>query len=270
MEMFSGFATLPLYLQTINGATPTQAGLLLLPLTIGLMAGSAVSGQLISRTGRYKIYPVIGTVLMVGSLLLFSRVGVDTPMWQISLVMTMLGLGLGCCMQPLLLAAQSALSPHDMGVATSSSTFARQMGGTIGTAVFLSILFSTAGDKITNAFRAAAPTPAFQAALNDPSVLADSANRPVLQGLANAGATGGGLSRSSLDDSSFINHLDPRLARPFLLGFSESINTVFLVAAVVIAVGFVILLFLKELPLSNQSALAARNSAPAPAAGDRA
>jgi EmrB/QacA subfamily drug resistance transporter len=270
MGMFGGFATLPLYLQIVKGATPTQAGLLLLPMTVGLMLGSTTSGQLISRTGRYKIYPVIGTAVMVGGLLLFSRVGVDTPMLQVSLVMAVFGLGLGWCMQPLLLAAQSALSPHDMGVATSSATFARQMGGTIGTAVFLSILFSSAGDKITNAFRTVAPTPAFQAALNDPAVLADPANRPVLRALANAGANGGGLSESSLNDSSFINHLDPRLARPFLLGFSESMSMVFLVAAVVIAIGFAILLFLKELPLPDQSALAARNSAPAPAtvAGD--
>jgi len=180
------------------------------------------------------------------------------------------GLGLGCCMQPLLLAAQSALSPHDMGVATSSSTFSRQMGGTIGTAVFLSILFSTVGDRIANAFHTIAPTPAFQAALHDPAVLADPANRPVLQAVAGAGASGGGLSESSLNDSSFINHLDPRLARPFLVGFSDSMSTVFLVASVVIAIGFVIMLFLKELPLPQQSALAARNSAPAPApaAGD--
>jgi EmrB/QacA subfamily drug resistance transporter len=266
MGMFGGFATMPLYLQIVKGATPTQAGLLLMPMTVGLILGALVSGRLISRTGRYKIYPVIGSGIMVGGLLLFSRVGVDTPLWQISLVMALFGLGLGLCMQPLLLAAQSALSPHDMGVATSSATFARQMGGTIGTAVFLSILFSTAGDKITNAFRTIAPTPAFQAALNDPAVLADPANRPVLQALASGGS---GLSDSSLDDSSFIDQLDPRLARPFLEGFSASMSTVFLAAAIVIAAGFVILLFLKEVPLSNQSALAARNSelASAPAAG---
>jgi EmrB/QacA subfamily drug resistance transporter len=264
MGMFGGLAALPLYLQIVKGATPTQAGLLLIPMTVGIMLGSVVSGQFISRTGRYKIYPVIGSALMVGGLLLFSRIGVDTPVWQTSLVMALFGLGLGGCMQPLMLAAQSALSPHEMGVATSSATFARQMGGTIGTAVFLSVLFSTAGDRISTAFRTIAPTPQFQAALNDPAVLSDPANRPVLDALGSGGgAAGGALSSSSLDDSSFIDQLDPRLARPFLVGFSESMDAVFLLAAGVVAVGFVLLLFLREVPLSGQSAMAARNAAAA-------
>ena len=267
MGMFGALAALPLYLQIVKGATPTQAGLLLIPMTLGIMSGSVISAQIISRTGRYKIFPVIGSALMVIGLLLFSGIGVDTPFWQTGLVMTLFGLGLGGCMQPLMLAAQSALSAHDMGVATSSATFSRQMGGTIGTAVFLSVLFSTVTSKITEAFRAIAPSPEFQQALRDPAVLADPANKPVLDALASGGA--GGLSGVSLDDSSFINELDPRLARPFLIGFSDSMDAVFLVAAGVVAIGFVLLLFLKEIPLSNQSALAARNAAAAaPAAGD--
>lgn len=267
MGMFGALAALPLYLQIVKGATPTQAGLQLIPMTLGIMSGSVISAQIISRTGRYKIFPVIGSALMVVGLLLFSGIGVDTPFWQTGLVMTLFGLGLGGCMQPLMLAAQSALSAHDMGVATSSATFSRQMGGTIGTAVFLSVLFSTVSSKITEAFRAIAPSPEFQQALRDPAVLADPANKPVLDALASGGT--GGLSGVSLDDSSFINELDPRLARPFLIGFSDSMDAVFLVAAGVVAVGFVLLLFLKEIPLANQSALAARNAAAAaPAAGD--
>ena len=137
MGMFGGLAALPLYLQIVKGATPTQAGLMLLPMTAGIMAGSIFSGQMIARTGRYKIFPVVGSMLLVVGLLLVSFVGVDTPLWQTMLIMTVFGLGLGGNMQPLVLAVQNAVPPRDMGVATSSATFFRQMGGTLGTAVFL-------------------------------------------------------------------------------------------------------------------------------------
>lgn len=258
MGMFGGLAAVPLYLQIVKGATPTEAGLMLLPMTVGIMTGSVISGQAIARTGRYKILPVVGTALMVVGLLLFSRVGVDTPLWQTGLVMTLFGLGLGGCMQTLLLSTQSSVSAHDIGVATSSATFSRQMGGAIGTAVFLSILFSAVGDKIISAFRSIAPTPEFQEALRDPAVLADPANAPLLEALSSGDPAA--LSGASLNDSSFINELDPRLARPFLVGFAEAIQPVFLVAAAVVAVGFVLVLFLREIPLSNQSALAARTA----------
>ncbi len=254
MGMFGGLAALPLYLQIVKGASPTAAGLMLIPMTLGIMSGSLVSGQWIARTGRYKVFPVTGAALMVIALLLFSGIGVDTPLWQTGIYMVLFGFGLGFNMQTLTLAVQSALPPQEMGVATSSATFFRQMGGTLGTAVFLSILFSTVGDRISNAFRTIAPTPEFQAALADPAVRADPANGPVLGALQNGTGVGG----ISIDDSSFINLLDPRLARPFLIGFSESMDTVFLVAAAVVAVGFVVVLFLKEIPLSNQSGLAAQ------------
>jgi len=254
MGMFGGLAALPLYLQIVKGASPTAAGLMLIPMTLGLMSGSVISGQWIARTGRYKIFPVTGAALMVVALLLFSRIGVDTPLWQTGIYMVLFGLGLGFNMQTLTLAVQSSLPPQDMGVATSSATFFRQMGGTLGTAVFLSILFSTVGDRISNAFRVIAPTPEFQAALADPAVRANPANGTVLGALQNGTGVGG----ISIDDSSFINLLDPRLARPFLTGFSQSMDTVFLVAAAVVAIGFVVVLFLKEIPLSNRSGLAAQ------------
>lgn len=254
MGMFGGLAALPLYLQIVKGASPTSAGLMLIPMTMGIMGGSAISGQWISRSGRYKVLPVTGSALMVVALLLFSRIGVETPLWQTGIYMVLFGVGLGFNMQTLTIAVQSALPPQDMGVATSSATFFRQMGGTLGTAVFLSILFSTVGDRITGAFRTIAPSAEFQAALADPAVRADPANQPVIGALQN----GTGLGGVSIDDSSFINHLDPRLARPFLDGFADSMSTVFLVAAAVVAVGFFVVLFLKEIPLATQSGLAAQ------------
>ncbi|MBA2769190.1 MAG: MFS transporter [Sporichthyaceae bacterium] len=255
MGMFGGLAALPLYLQIVKGQTPTSAGLLLLPLTAGLMGGSVLSGQVISRTGRYKRFPVIGAVLLVISLGLLSTIGVDTPLWVTLLMTGMLGLGLGFNMQPLVLAVQNAVPPQDMGVATSSATFFRQMGGTLGTAVFLSILFSTVGDKILAAVRAGSAAPAFQAALRDPAVLSDPTGSAVVRALDEGSGT---LPAGALDDTSFLGRLDPRLARPFLEGFAGSMDLVFRVAALVLLVALAAAFFLPEEKLRSLSGIDAR------------
>jgi MFS family permease len=254
MGMFGGLAALPLYLQIVKGASPTEAGLLLLPLTAGIMAGSVFSGQVIARTGRYKRFPVVGAALLVVAMVLLAQVGVDTPLWLTLSFATVFGLGLGFNMQPLVLAVQNAVPPRDMGVATSSATFFRQMGGTLGTAVFLSILFSTVGEKILAAFRADATTSALRDALRDPQVVAEPANASVVEALRSTGK----LPAGSLDDTSFLTQLDPRIARPFLEGFAGSMSLVFTVAAVVLLVAFVVVLFLPEEPLRSLSGIQAR------------
>jgi hypothetical protein len=255
MGMFGAIAMLPLYLQIVRGATPTKAGLLLLPLSAGIMAASVLSGQLISRTGKYKIFPVAGTALMTAGLLLLHTVGVDTPFWHTAIYMTVFGFGLGNLLQPVTLAVQNAMPPRDIGVATSSATFFRQMGGTAGTAVFLSVLFSTVGDNIRPAFADAARTPAFQRAVSDPATTADPASRAVLGAVKNGGAVSG----SALDDTSFLQHINPVLARPFKTGFSESMDLVFVLGAVILVAGFVLVLFLPQLPLRTTSAMASRD-----------
>ncbi|MDQ3887207.1 MAG: MFS transporter, partial [Actinomycetota bacterium] len=255
--MFGGIMLLPLYLQIVKGASPTEAGLLLLPVMAGIMFAAVVSGQLVSRTGRYKVFPVIGTALMsVALLLLHSRLGVDTPLWEADIYMALFGLGLGNCLQTLILAVQNAVSPREMGVATASATFFRQMGGTAGVAAFLAILFATVGNRIVEAFRVTVGTPEFQAAVADPAVRADSANAIMLQAMQDGRISGnvGGV----LQDSSFLQHIDPRLARPFLIGFSDAMDLVFLVGAGVMFLGFVLMLFMKEIPLRTQSGLEAR------------
>jgi hypothetical protein len=165
------------------------------------------------------------------------------------IVMLVFGYGLGNNMQPLVLAIQNAVPPRDIGVATASATFFRQIGGTLGVAVFLSILFSTLPDKLASALRAAQGTPEFRAALADP------ANGQVAQQLR-SGAFGG----RTLDDSSFLNEIDARLAHPFLVGFADSMDLVFLVAASVVAVGFVLIWFMRELPLRTVSGIQARDA----------
>ncbi len=256
MGMFGGLLLIPQYLQIVRGSSPTKSGLEMLPLVLGMMLSSILSGQITSRTGKYKIFPIIGSALMIVAMLLFHyKVQWDTPLWQTMIYMLLLGLGLGGCMQTLVLAVQNAVPPRDMGVATASSTFFRQMGGTAGTAIFLSVLFSTVSGKIADAFKADYATPEFQSALHDPAVLSNPANQPVLSMLKNPH---GGGSSSVLSDSSFIQKLDPRLAEPFKQGFADSMQLVFLIGAAVVAAAFLVILFIKEVPLRQFSGLEAR------------
>jgi EmrB/QacA subfamily drug resistance transporter len=245
MGMFGAILVLPLYLQIVKGYSPTGAGLATLPLVLGIMAGSVISGQTISRTGRYKIFPIVGTGLMVVGLYLFSLIGADTPLWKTALIMPIVGLGLGGNMQPIILAIQNAVSPREMGVATSSVTFFRQMGGTLGTAVFLSVLLSTLPGKIAHAFDTVRGTPEFQAAL---------AAHP--EQAATLQAAGAG--NTNLNDTSFISRLAPIVAHPFKVGFSDSMSVVFLMGAAIMVIGFVVVLLLPEIPLADRSGAQAR------------
>jgi EmrB/QacA subfamily drug resistance transporter len=243
--MFGGLLSIPLYLQIVKGASPTRSGLLVLPLVAGIMVASMVAGQVTSRTGRYKIFPVIGSALLVIGFLLMASIGANTPLWQTDLYMVVFGAGLGLNMQTIVLAMQNAVEPKDIGVATSSTTFFRQMGGTLGTAVFLSILFSTAGSKIEAAYRTAQSTPAFQAA-----VRANPAQAQLLQ-----------QGHGDLNDTSFLSKLEPVLAEPFKSGFSSAMSVVFLVGAGVLVVAFILALLLKEVPLRTVSGAAAARAA---------
>jgi len=241
MAMFGGLLLLPLYLQVVKGASPTRAGLEVLPLVLGMMVGSIAAGQTITRTGRYKIFPVIGGALIIAAMALFSGLTADTSLPRVMLPMVLMGLGLGGSMQPMITAAQNAASPREIGVATSSVTFFRSMGGTIGAAVFLSILFSRLPDKIQAAYAAAANQPAFRAA---------AAAHPDQVTLLRQSSGGS----SSVQDTSFLNHLASALAHPFKVGFAESMSLVFYIAIGIMVVTLIVTLFLPELPLSRQSA----------------
>jgi EmrB/QacA subfamily drug resistance transporter len=247
MAMFGGLLLLPLYLQIVKGDTPTRAGLELLPLILGIMAGSIISGQAIARTGRYRIFPIVGSGLMLAALLLFSRIAADTPLYQIMLVMALMGLGMGGNMQPVITAVQNAASPREIGVSTSAVTFFRSMGGTLGAAVFLSLLFSILPDRIRSAFTAAQQTPAFQQAASDHPEQVQN-----LQQVASAHTS------TALNDTTFLNRLAAALAHPFKVGFSDSMSVVFVVASAVMLIGLLVILLLPELPLRQHSAVAAR------------
>ena len=194
---------------------------------------------------------------MVVALLLMYGIGAGTPLWQTGLYTALFGIGVGSLLQPITLAVQNAMPPRDIGVATSSTTFFRQMGGTLGTAVFLSILFSTVGGNIRNAFIRASRTPSFQAALHDPKVLSNPANAPILGLIHGAGK----VSTSTLNDTAFLKHADHRLAEPFFVGFSQSMDLVFISAAGIVFLGFIMVLLMPELPLRTVSGLAAQRLA---------
>jgi EmrB/QacA subfamily drug resistance transporter len=231
MGMFGGMVSIPLYLQIVKGASPTKAGLLILPMVAGIMASSMLAGQVTSRTGRYKIFPVIGSVLLVIGMLLMSTVGADTTLWQTDLYMLVFGSGLGMNMQSIVLAMQNAVDPRDMGVATSAVTFFRQVGGSMGTAIFLSILFSNAGTNIAeNLNKVGVPVSSTGVDLNDTSKLAT---------------------------------LPARIKHPILVGFSDAMDLVFLVGACVLAVAVVLSVLLEEVPLRTQSGLQAARAAAA-------
>jgi EmrB/QacA subfamily drug resistance transporter len=240
MAMFGGLLTVPLYLQIVKGSTPTVAGLQMIPFVVGIMAGSITAGQLIARTGRYRIFPIIGSTLMAIALGLFATIGADTPLWRTMLIMVLMGLGLGGNMQPMITAVQNAVSPREIGVATSSVTFFRSMGGTLGTAIFLSVLFNVVPGKISSAYQTAQRTPEFQQAL--------AANPSQAQTLQQAQGSG------ALSDTSFLSRLSDVVSHPFKVGFSEGIQVVFLMALAVMIVGLIVVLFLPEIPLSRRSA----------------
>ncbi|WP_299444028.1 MDR family MFS transporter [uncultured Phycicoccus sp.] len=265
IAMFGGLASLPLYLQIVKGASPTEAGLQLIPLVGGIMAGSISSGQIISRTGRYRIFPIIGSGLLVLGLFGFHFVQYDTPLWQTMIIMVFFGVGLGFNFQPLTLAVQNAVPAQQIGVATSTATTTRQLGGTIGTAVFLSILFAAVPDRISSAFRTVAPTEEFQAAvargLQAPAGSVDNEVATALQQAAAGGDASAATASGILTDSSFLGQLDPALAKPFLIGFSEAMDTVFLVGSIVMVAGFLVMLLLPQVELRGGSAYSERNAA---------
>ncbi|MCU1597037.1 MAG: transporter permease, partial [Glaciihabitans sp.] len=206
--MFGALSTIPLYLQIVKGSTPTESGFQLLPMILGLMIASIASGQLISRTGKYKIFPIIGTGLMAVGLLVFTTIKADTNYWILAGGMLLLGLGLGQLMQTLTIASQNSVGPRDIGVATSSATFFRQIGGTLGVAVIFSALFSRVPDTIKNAFADPTLSANLKAALADPKVLSDPKNTQILGILKDPAKLGDALN----GDTAFLNTATHALA----------------------------------------------------------
>ncbi|HKD98159.1 MAG TPA: MDR family MFS transporter, partial [Micromonosporaceae bacterium] len=206
--MFGSVIFVPLYLQIVKGATPTQSGLLMLPMMVGVIVTSIVTGRWISKAGHYKWFPVAGTALMSLGLLMFISLKVDTPLWQAFIFMLVVGIGLGSAMQPLVLAIQNDLPMADMGAGTAASTFFRSLGGAVGVAAL--------GAVLTNKL----------------SVLG-------------GGATGGG-SGVSVNDPASIKALPPA-AQDFIHHvFVDALHPIFLIAGVVAALAVLLSLILPD------------------------
>ena len=185
--MFGAITFLPVFLQLVDGASATSSGLNILPLMAGLLVASISSGQLISRRGRYKIFPIIGTALAAIGVFLLSTIDPQTPRVFLSLYMVVLGLGLGCVMQVLVIAVQNAVEQRDLGVGTSSATFLRSMGASFGVAIFGAIF----SNQLASNLRKNLPASALHSGINPTSLEgnpAQLANLPptIHSGLVNA------------------------------------------------------------------------------------
>jgi len=214
--LFGSVTYMPVYLQVAKGASPTKSGLEMLPMMGGMLLTSISSGQLISRTGRYKMFPVVGTAVMTLGLFLLSHMSPETSTLAASGIMLIMGLGLGMVMQVLVIAVQNAVDYRDLGVATSGATLFRLIGGSVGTAVLGAIFVTRLGGELAQRLPAAA------------------------QG---APAPGSAIT------SELLASLSAPVRAAYAAAFSASLDVVFLVATIVALVGFVLTWLLPERPL---------------------
>ncbi|MFP2428095.1 MDR family MFS transporter [Enterobacter ludwigii] len=218
MSLFGSVTFLPLYLQVVKDATPTQAGLQLIPLMGGLLLTSIISGRIISRTGKYRLFPIAGTLLGVVGMVLLTRISIHSPTWQLYIFTGVLGMGLGLVMQVLVLAVQNSVSADQYGVATSGVTLFRSIGGAIGVALFGAVF-----------------THVLQSGLMDR--LPQGAELP-----------------HELNPAA-IHRLPEALRLDYLAAFGSAIHAVFLLAASIMVLAFVLSWFLRETPLRRADML---------------
>lgn len=245
--MLGAMIFLPTYLQFVDGDSATVSGVRTLPLVIGLLIASVFSGNVTSKTGRYRIFPIVGCLVMGIGLYLLSRMGPGTSAWLESLYMFVLGVGIGLCMQVLTIAVQNTVDYADLGTATSGVTFFRTLGSSFGTAVFGTIYANTLGPALEKAVAEAA-----RATGADPEQLAKAAQSP--QG---------------------VHALEPAAAAPIVEAYAHALHTVFLWTVPVAGIGFVVALFLKEVRLRDSARAASTDmgdgfASPATASGDSA
>jgi len=237
MALFGVLTVLPMYLQIVKGLSPTRAGLMLLPQTVGIVVSGRVAGPYVAKTGNYKPVIVSGVALMTASSWWLSATGTGTPLWQTGGAALLMGAGVGFSWQVMLVAIQRNAEPSNMGAAISSYTFFRQIGSTAGAAVFLAIFFGTVDAHVADAYAKAAHSPSFQAAAHDPAVASAPANQVLLKGMDGS---------IDLNDTSFLKSADPRLARPLLDAMTSSMSTVYLVSGCLLVLGVLVSLLVRQ------------------------
>jgi len=229
--MFGALIFLPLYLQAVKDLSPTRSGLALLPMIVGIFSASIPSGQLMSKTGRYKIYPIISAVMVGAAMVLLSTLGLTTPYWQMAIYMFIMGAGLGLSMQITVTAAQNSVPRKHMGTATSTMTFFRSMGGAIGTAVYGAVLTSRLKVHLTD--------------------IVPNATQTVVDGLAKAA-----------NSVQALHALQNPMKGWALQGLVNSMDDVFLVSLPFLAIALVLAI------ITPEQRLAGRNDAPKPEGGE--
>jgi EmrB/QacA subfamily drug resistance transporter len=243
--MFGAIVMLPLYMQVVKGYSATDAGLKLIPLMLGIVSTSILSGKLISKHGHYKRFPIMGTAIMTVGIAAMYSLQIDTPYWQLSIFAVMVGAGLGLSMQTIVIALQNSVEFKDMGVATSSNTFFRSLGSVFGTALFGAILTNRLSHYLSGNFAQLASTNPDLVSAVDPGKL-----------------------EAIQNNTSLIATLPVPVQSAVLEAFVSSFHVVFLVAAPVVAVGFFVALFLRETPLrTSEDYAAARNESAGEALG---
>jgi EmrB/QacA subfamily drug resistance transporter len=229
--MFGAITYLPAFFQVVRGISPTISGVYLLPLMLGLLLVSIGSGQVISRTGKYRFFPIAGAALTTLGLFLLSRMGVNSSTWQDALYMFVLGAGIGGVMQVLVTIVQNAVPQSELGVATSAATFFRSIGGSFGTAIFGAIFSNVLIGNLSSHLHGVSLPKGFSSADVTPSVL---------------------------------SHLSAAVRDGFVAGYAESIQTVFLIAVPIAALAFIATWFIPQLELRRWTGA---NPAQADAAG---
>jgi MFS family permease len=231
LALFGSVTYLPLFLQIVKGRSPTSSGLQLVPMMAGLLVTSIVAGRLISRFGRYKPFPVVGTAVMTAGMVLLAQLDIHSTTTYTSLAMVVLGLGLGMVMQVLVLAVQNAVDPRNMGVATSGALLFRQIGGSVGIAVFGAIFSNRLHGNLASRLPPGAHVP-------------------------------------KTVTPSAVAHLPPRVHEAYAQAVAASLHPIFVVAAAIAGVSFLLTWLLREVPLRDSTLPARREELSSPASAE--
>ncbi|MER8025303.1 MDR family MFS transporter [Glutamicibacter protophormiae] len=229
--MFSAIAFVPTFLQMSSGTSAAVSGLLMLPMMVGMMGTSIYSGLAITKSGRYKAFPIIGTVVTAAAMLCFTTLTADTPLWLICTYLFFLGAGMGLIMQVVVLVVQNAVDPEMVGVATSTNNYFREVGASLGVAIFGAMFTNRLSEKLMEVFSG-----------------------------AGANAADAGQATATLDPAT-LSQLPQPLRDGIVTAYADSLAPVFWYLIPFLVVAFGLALFLKQVPLSDQAGMVARGEA---------
>ncbi len=231
LGMFSAIGFVPTFLQMSSGTSAAASGLLMIPMMVGLIGTSIVSGNLITRTGRYRMFPVIGTLVTAASMVAFTTLTADTPIWLICVFLFFFGAGLGLIMQVVVLVAQNSVDASMVGTATSTNNYFREVGASLGVAVFGTIFTTRLTANLKDVF-------------------------------ASSGASAGDASNAAATiDPQTLSQLAPGIRDGVVTAYADALAPVFWYLLPFIGAAFLLSLFLKQIPLSDVAGLVARGEA---------